>query len=194
LVYEERPSVRPMTGSTKQRSWRHIDLLVRDSIELGSLSATHLGGPRARLCTPLRRMQRTRCSVNRISQPVRNAGVVAGLLEPAATMCTAAFRRRDRPGSQRRFRWVDMPPRGTGGSLETVALRMSGGCGTPCNQPVARTGGSAGRKVLAASGRHADHDLLESDLPGVRRHCPAGTERLVGPEVPTSPAGVTPTR
>src|SRR5438105_6336949 len=29
LAYEESPPVRPMTGSTKQRSWRHICLLVR---------------------------------------------------------------------------------------------------------------------------------------------------------------------
>src|SRR2546423_5152681 len=40
LAYEESPPVRPMTGSTKQRSWRHICLLVRGSIELDSLSAT----------------------------------------------------------------------------------------------------------------------------------------------------------
>ncbi|MDQ1501573.1 MAG: hypothetical protein QOI86_4913, partial [Actinomycetota bacterium] len=36
LAYEEVPQVRPMTGKSRQRSWRHICLLVRDSIELGS--------------------------------------------------------------------------------------------------------------------------------------------------------------
>ena len=53
LADEERPSVRPMTGSTTQRSWRHICLLVRGSIELDSLSATQAGVPGARPCTPL---------------------------------------------------------------------------------------------------------------------------------------------
>lgn len=76
LAYEERPSVRPMTGSTKQRSWRRICLLVRGSIELGSLSATQAGGPGARLWTPLRRMQPTAGYVNRISlkRPLPGAG------------------------------------------------------------------------------------------------------------------------
>src|SRR2546423_358866 len=36
LAYEEEPQVRPMTGSARQRTWRHICLLVRGSIEIGS--------------------------------------------------------------------------------------------------------------------------------------------------------------
>ena len=36
LAYEEVPQVRPMTGKARQRTWRHICLLVRGSIELGS--------------------------------------------------------------------------------------------------------------------------------------------------------------
>jgi hypothetical protein len=36
LPYEEVPQVHPMTGNARQRTWRHICLLVRGSIELGS--------------------------------------------------------------------------------------------------------------------------------------------------------------
>ena len=43
LACEERPSVRPITGNTKQRSWRCTCLLARGSIELDSFFATHRG-------------------------------------------------------------------------------------------------------------------------------------------------------
>src|SRR4051812_23123654 len=71
LAYEESPSVRPMTGSRKQRSWHLICLLVRGSIELDSLSATHPGGPGTRLRTPLRRMQPTAG----LRQPIFSTGL-----------------------------------------------------------------------------------------------------------------------